>query len=355
MAFYMKLADMLSLLSYSNIKLARSTEELAAAKLSAEQASKAKDHFLAVLSHELRTPLNPVLATASMLQKDPRFDADTREQLEVIRRNVELEARLIDDLLDVTRIERGKVELDRRPVELCTIIRRAVEVCLPDIEARKLEFGIDARDRRRTGSMPTPPACSRSSGTCSRTPSSSRPVGGCVGIRCRRDGDGHRGRRGQRQRRGDRAGGAAAAVQRLRAGRPADHPAVRRPGAGADHQQGAWWRCTAAPSRPTAQGKGKGATFTVRLPLLPAEAAMAGAPPASGSAGSERCDPAAADPAGGGPRRHGPDHAPAAVGRRAMQVADRRRCGHRAETGRASRPLTCCSATWACPMAAAWT
>ena len=136
------------------LKRRQAEEGQAAAKLSAEQAkaaaeqaSKAKDHFLAVLSHELRTPLTPVLATVSMLQEDPRFDADTREQLEVIRRNVELEARLIDDLLDVTRIERGKVELDRRPVELCTIIRRAVEVCQPDIEARKLEFGVDVAGR----------------------------------------------------------------------------------------------------------------------------------------------------------------------------------------------------------------
>lgn len=125
-------------------------EALAAAKVSAERskesaeaASKAKDHFLAVLSHELRNPLNPVLAAASMLRKDPRFDADTREQLEVICRNAELEARLIDDLLDVTRIERGKVELDRRPTELCTIIRRAAEVCMPEIHAAVLDFRMD--------------------------------------------------------------------------------------------------------------------------------------------------------------------------------------------------------------------
>ena len=67
--------------------------------------------------------------------------ADARTHLEMIRRNVELEARLIDDLLDVTRIARGKMELDRQPVELCTVIHRAVEVCRPDIEARRLDFG----------------------------------------------------------------------------------------------------------------------------------------------------------------------------------------------------------------------
>jgi two-component system CheB/CheR fusion protein len=66
-----------------------------------------------------------------------------RETLEMVHRNVEMEARLIDDLLDVTRIARGKIELDRTPVELSTVINRAVDVCKPDIEARRLEFGVD--------------------------------------------------------------------------------------------------------------------------------------------------------------------------------------------------------------------
>jgi PAS domain S-box-containing protein len=124
--------------------------ELAAAKLSAErakaaaeEASRAKDHFLAVLSHELRTPLTPVLTSVSLLESDGSLPGETRQYLEVIRRNVELEARLIDDLLDLTRITRGKVELDRRVTELCTIIERAVEVCRPEIDARRLRFTVD--------------------------------------------------------------------------------------------------------------------------------------------------------------------------------------------------------------------
>ena len=75
------------------------------------------------------------LATVSLLQTEEHIDADTREQLAMIRRNVELEAHLIDDLLDVTRITRGKVELSKRPVQLGEIIARAVEVCRPDIAA----------------------------------------------------------------------------------------------------------------------------------------------------------------------------------------------------------------------------
>jgi two-component system CheB/CheR fusion protein len=64
------------------------------------------------------------------------------EYLEIARRNVELEARLIDDLLDVTRIARGRIELDRKVVDLCTVLNRAAEVCRPDIDARQLHFGI---------------------------------------------------------------------------------------------------------------------------------------------------------------------------------------------------------------------
>ena len=63
-----------------------------------------------------------------------------RDTLDMVRRNADLEARLIDDLLDLTRIARGKLELSRSPVELCTVINRAVEVCKPDIEARGLHF-----------------------------------------------------------------------------------------------------------------------------------------------------------------------------------------------------------------------
>jgi PAS domain S-box-containing protein len=94
-----------------------------------EAASSAKDHFLATLSHELRTPLTPVLAIASRLAAGAGLPPGVRAELEVVRRNVELEARLIDDLLDLTRIARGQLELDRRPLDLREIVRQAVETC----------------------------------------------------------------------------------------------------------------------------------------------------------------------------------------------------------------------------------
>ena len=106
------------------------------AKADAERANQAKDQFLAVLSHELRTPLTPVLAAAELLHRRPDLGPHAREPVEIIRRNVQLQARLIDDLLDLTRIANGKIELKRKPINICTVIERAVEIAKPDIDAR---------------------------------------------------------------------------------------------------------------------------------------------------------------------------------------------------------------------------
>ena len=82
-----------------------------AARAEAEAANKAKDRFLAMLSHELRTPLTPILFASSILSQDPTVPEHIREELKIIARNVELEARLIDDLLDLTQITQGKLNL----------------------------------------------------------------------------------------------------------------------------------------------------------------------------------------------------------------------------------------------------
>jgi PAS domain S-box-containing protein len=118
------------------------TSEVLNARLQA--AIREKEYFIAVLSHELRTPLTPVLIAASMLQQDQELPADTRESMRMIHRNVTLEARLIDDLLDMTRMERGKLKLDLRPVDLGEVLERAVEVCSADLEAGALTLEVDA-------------------------------------------------------------------------------------------------------------------------------------------------------------------------------------------------------------------
>jgi PAS domain S-box-containing protein len=106
----------------------RTEEDLRVAKELAEAGSRAKDRFLAVLSHELRTPLTPVLiAVTSLLESKP--EAALVATLEMIRRNIELEARLIDDLLDLSRIARGRLRLDFEVVDVHQAIRRAMEIC----------------------------------------------------------------------------------------------------------------------------------------------------------------------------------------------------------------------------------
>jgi signal transduction histidine kinase len=125
-------------------------ERLLRAKEAAEEANRAKDKFLAALSHELRTPLTPVLAVASTLEKDPRCKA-VREELAMIRRNVELEARLIDDLLDLTRLSRGRLEMHREITDVRRVVTHAVQICCEgEVEAGRLHVvtGLAPGDHR---------------------------------------------------------------------------------------------------------------------------------------------------------------------------------------------------------------
>lgn len=113
------------------------------ARQCAEADSRAKDQFLAVLSHELRTPLTPVVVAAGTLEHDPRLPEDLREEVRMIGRNVQLQARLIDDLLDLTRIARGKLEIRPQPVEVGDVVRHALSICLPDAQARQLKMSME--------------------------------------------------------------------------------------------------------------------------------------------------------------------------------------------------------------------
>ena len=126
------------------IQRARLFEAERRSREEAERASRAKDEFIAVLSHELRTPLTPVLLTASLMESHPELPEQFREDVAAIRRNVELESRLIGDLLDLTRIARGKLQLDPEPVDLHLLIRSAADICQRESSARlmlELEAG----------------------------------------------------------------------------------------------------------------------------------------------------------------------------------------------------------------------
>ncbi|HEY3763129.1 MAG TPA: PAS domain S-box protein [Verrucomicrobiae bacterium] len=103
-------------------------------------ANQAKDNFLAALSHELRTPLNPALLLASDGADNPDHSAQVRGDFDTIRKNIELEARLIDDLLDLTRIIRGKLIVEKKPLNIHTALQDAAEMVRSDVVQKKIEF-----------------------------------------------------------------------------------------------------------------------------------------------------------------------------------------------------------------------
>jgi PAS domain S-box-containing protein len=117
------------------------SRELEAEKIAAQKASKAKDDFLAALSHELRTPLTPALAAATYLEDNAaKLPPEFAEDVQMIKRNVRLQAKLIDDLLDLARITRGKLHLDLESCDAHSIIRNAIETASSAIAAKKLKI-----------------------------------------------------------------------------------------------------------------------------------------------------------------------------------------------------------------------
>jgi PAS domain S-box-containing protein len=114
-----------------------------AARMEAEAANRSKDLFLATLSHEVRTPLNAILGWATILRAGKCEDADLKEGMEVIERNCKLQAQLIEDVLDVSRIVSGKMELNIGPCELITVINAAIDVIRQAANAKGIRFEID--------------------------------------------------------------------------------------------------------------------------------------------------------------------------------------------------------------------
>ncbi|HEY9747730.1 MAG TPA: ATP-binding protein [Allocoleopsis sp.] len=110
------------------------------ARSAAEQANRIKDEFLAVLSHELRSPLNPILGWSKLLQQRKLDEIATQRALETIERNAKLQTQLIEDLLDVSRILRGKMALTVSPVNLVTVVQAAIETVRLAAEAKQIEI-----------------------------------------------------------------------------------------------------------------------------------------------------------------------------------------------------------------------
>jgi PAS domain S-box-containing protein len=109
------------------------------ARIAAEAASRAKDRFLAALSHELRTPLTPVVMVVGAMEADSTLPAQVREDLAMVRRNVELETRLIDDLLDLSRVISGKLRLRPEPVSVAGLVKNVLEMLKSDVNQKSLD------------------------------------------------------------------------------------------------------------------------------------------------------------------------------------------------------------------------
>ena len=139
----------------TDLTLQKVDEELRFAKEVAERANLAKDGFLATLSHELRTPLTPALMAVSALQQEQALSPRAQADLAMIRRNIVLETRLIDDLLDLTRITHNKLELLEVPLELHGLLQNSIDVCVAGIEAKTLDLSLNlsASKTDTTGDM----------------------------------------------------------------------------------------------------------------------------------------------------------------------------------------------------------
>jgi PAS domain S-box-containing protein len=260
----------------------RAQQELRLAMERAEAASEAKDRFLSTLSHELRTPLTPVLAIASVLEEEARLPAYVREHLAMIRRNVQLEARLIDDLLDLTRIARDQVELRPHPTDVRELLSDALYACCQeDVDSGRVRVECDFAAASHQVHADAP-RLSQVFWNLLNNAIRFTPDGGCVEIRT-----------------GDEDGQLTIRVADTGAGiEPAELPHIfdafasfdrgkpavanRHPGLGLGLAiSRAIVELHGGTIRAESAGRGRGATFTVRLPLL------AGAPEAETATGME--------------------------------------------------------------------
>src|SRR2546428_278698 len=117
-------------------------QKLELQKVLAEAAVTSKELFFGMLSHELRTPLTPLVALLEDLAAEPGRSAEDRAALAIMRRNLDLEPHFIDDLLDLTRVTSGKLELHRETTDVHLCLRQAIEICQLDIHAKKLQLAI---------------------------------------------------------------------------------------------------------------------------------------------------------------------------------------------------------------------
>ncbi len=125
-----------------NAEQAKAIERLRVVEADLQTANQSKDRFLAFLSHELRTPLTPVLLTSSAMAVDERLPEDVRSDARMINRNIAMQMRLVDDLLDVTRLASGKLQIKAEPVEVNELIRQSVEICADEARQKQIDVTV---------------------------------------------------------------------------------------------------------------------------------------------------------------------------------------------------------------------
>src|SRR5262249_51488681 len=116
------------------------------ARVEAERASRAKDEFLATISHELRNPLNAILGWTRMLRAGKLDGTRASRALETIERNADMQAALVEDMLDVSRIITGKLMLNVRAVDLCAVVAAALDTVRMAAEAKQIEVSLELDD-----------------------------------------------------------------------------------------------------------------------------------------------------------------------------------------------------------------
>ncbi|BCS34749.1 hypothetical protein TBR22_A39750 [Luteitalea sp. TBR-22] len=182
-------ADRAALLARERLARLEAEEQnrrLAQLSEAAEAASTAKDEFMAMLGHELRNPLAPILTALQLMRL--RGDAGSERERVVIERQVKHLTRLVDDLLDVSRIARGKVELKLAPVETAEIVARAIEMASPLLEQRTHTLTVDV-PRVGLPMIVDPARLSQVVANLLTNAAKYTPPGGAITVAASRDGD----------------------------------------------------------------------------------------------------------------------------------------------------------------------
>jgi signal transduction histidine kinase len=167
----------------------RAEEQLHEAAQRAKDAAHAKDNFLAALSHELRTPLTPALMAAAALEHDSTLPEEVREQLAMIHRNIQVQRRLIDDLLDLTRVSHGKLKIEPIVTDLHEMLEQAQDTIHDDLMARRIEYHV-ALEASEHHVMADPTRLQQVFWNLLKNAVKFTPVGGAVTVRSLNPGPG---------------------------------------------------------------------------------------------------------------------------------------------------------------------